>query len=170
MKEIKYILFLVAVFILTSCNSEDLPYKIERTAIHPIGGQYTIKISKNGQSIAQTKCYIANTTNNDADKCWIRIGEVAEKKNNYNINGKIDCNPAALSFSGTNIENLAGNVVSSDSKFSITNGKIELTAIKAPSGTMADKISFSFTTTKEPGTTYTVEGWRFTAWGEDDPK
>lgn len=169
MKQVKYLLFLVAVFTLAACNSEDLSYNIERTAIHPIGGQYTIKISKDGKEVLQTKCYIANTVTNDGDKCWIRVGELTEKKV-HNINGKIDCNPGTLSFSGTNIENLAGNVLSSSDKFSITNGKLELNGVETPSGTMADKISFSFTTTKDPGATYTVEGWRFTAWGEDDPQ
>ncbi len=68
---------------------------------------------------------------------------------------------------GTDIENLAGNVVSSDETFTLTDGLIELNGITAPSGTITDRISFTYTTTIDPGATYTVEGYRYTGWAED---
>lgn len=86
----------------------------------------------------------------------------------YNINGKISCDVKTLSFSGSNIENLAGNVASSTETFTLTDGKLELKGITAPSGTVADKISFTYTTSKDPGVTYSVVGWRYTGWSEDD--
>ncbi|MEG1005587.1 MAG: lipid-binding protein [Bacteroides sp.] len=168
MKQITYIcLFLLATLSLVSCNSEDRDYDIEYTAIHPLGGQYVVSIMKNGVKLIDSYCTLSNTTNNDADKCWIRIGSYTTAAA-YAINGKIACDVPNLMFRATDIENLAGNVVTSTHKFTITNAKVELKGIKAPSGTIADKISFTYTTTKDPGVVYTVEGWRYTGWPEDD--
>lgn len=168
MKHLKYvILMLLASCSLVACNSEDMDYDIDYTAIHPLGGQYIVTVSKDGADMGMMYCTIANTVSNDADKCWVRVGGVTAA-DVYNINGKINCDVKALSFSGSNIENLAGNVTSSNETFTLTDGKLELKGITAPSGTVADKISFTYTTSKDPGATYSVVGWRYTGWPEDD--
>lgn len=168
MKHLKYIfLMLLASLSLASCNSEDFDYDIEYTPIHPLGGQYVVTVSKDGTEVGMMYCTIANTASNDTDKCWVRVGSVTAASA-FNINGKISCDVPALSFSGSNIENLAGNVVSSTETFTLTDGKLELKGITAPSGTIADKISFTYTTSKDPGATYSVVGWRYTGWPEDD--
>lgn len=161
------LLILVTSLSITSCNSEDLDYNIKHTAIHPLGGQYVVTISKNSVKLAMAYCTVANTVDNEVDKCWVRIGSVTAA-NPYNINGKLNCDVKTLSFSGSNIENLAGNVTSSSASFTLTDGKVELNGITAPSGTVADKISFTYTTTKDPGVTYSVVGWRYTGWPDDD--
>lgn len=168
MKHLKYIfLMLLASLSLVSCNSEDFDYDIEYTPIHPLGGQYVVTVSKDGTEVGMMYCTIANTASNDTDKCWVRVGSVTAASA-FNINGKISCDVPALSFSGSNIENLAGNVVSSTETFTLTDGKLELKGITALSGTIADKISFTYTTSKDPGATYSVVGWRYTGWPEDD--
>lgn len=168
MKHLKYIfLMLLASLSLVSCNSEDFDYDIEYTPIHPLGGQYVVTVSKDGTEVGMMYCTIANTASNDTDKCWVRVGSVTAASA-FNINGKISCDVPALSFFGSNIENLAGNVVSSTETFTLTDGKLELKGITAPSGTIADKISFTYTTSKDPGATYSVVGWRYTGWPEDD--
>lgn len=168
MKHLKYVfLMLLASLSLVACNSEDLDYDIDYTAIHPLGGQYVVTVSKNGTEVDATYCTVANTVSNDIDKCWVRVGSVTAA-GIYNINGKMSCDVKSLSFSGSNIENLAGNVVSSTETFTLTDGKVELKAVTTPSGTVADKISFTYTTSKDPGVTYSVTGWRYTGWPEDD--
>lgn len=167
MKHLKYIFLMLLVSLsLASCNSEDNDYDIDYTPIHPLGGTYTVTVSKNGVEIGDDICTIANTVNYDSDKCWVRVGSVTAA-GAYNINGKISCDVKGLSFSGTNIENLAGNVASSSETFTLTDGKLELNSITAPSGTVTDKISFTYTTSKDPGVTYSVTGWRYTWWPED---
>jgi len=161
-----FILFLVAALTFTACNSEDNDYDIEYTAIHPLGGQYVVTITRDGEKVTDTYCYLANTSANDADKCWVRIGSYNTSRT-YCINGKISCDVKSLTFSGSDIENLAGNVASSTETFTLTNGKLELNGITTPSGTVTDKISFTYTTTKDPGATYTVSGYRYTGWPED---
>lgn len=118
-------------------------------------------------------CFLANTTDYDKDKCWIRIGSynssntVSDELKRYFINGKISCDVPNLSFFGTDVENLAGNVASSDETFTLTDGKLELKGVTAPSGSLADKISFTYTTSVDPGATYSVVGYRYTGWNED---
>jgi hypothetical protein len=174
MKKLKYIFMLCFVALgLVACNSEDNDYDIEYTAIHPLGGTYKVIVTADGEDVttssSRINLTIANTIDNDADKCWIRIGTY-NQSTDYCINGKISCNVAALTFSGSNIENLAGNVASSTETFTITDGKLELKGATAPSGTIADKVTFTYTTTKNPGVTYRVEGYRYTGWPEDNYK
>lgn len=162
-----FMFLMIAALTFTACNSEDNDYDIEYTAIHPLGGQYTCTITRNGETIQEGyNCYLANTSANDADKCWIRVGSYSASST-FCINGKISCDVKSLTFSGSNIENLAGNVASSTETFTLTDGKLELNGITTPSGTVTDKISFTYTTTKDPGATYTVTGWRYTGWEED---
>lgn len=172
MKKFIYIFTMLFAVVLSACNSEDFDYDIEYTPIHPIGGQYRVSIvDETGATIKLSSsiyCYLSNTSDNATDKCWIRIGNYnTSASNEYSINGKISCDVKSLTFSGTAM-NLAGNVTSSDENFTITNGKIELNGATAPSGTVYDKISFTFTRDNFPSKTYTVTGYRYTGWTETD--
>lgn len=172
MKKFIYIFTMLFAVVLSACNSEDFDYDIEYTPIHPIGGQYRISIvDEAGTTVKLSSsiyCYLSNTSDYATDKCWIRIGNYnSGASNEWAINGKIACDVKALTFSGTAM-NLAGNVTSSDENFTINNGKIELNGATAPSGTVCDKISFTFTRDNFPGKTYTVTGYRYTGWTETD--
>ncbi len=172
MKKFTYIFFMLFAVVFSACNSEDFEYDIEYTPIHPIGGQYRVSIvDETGAEVKLSSsmyCYLSNTSDNATDKCWIRIGNYnTSAKNAYSINGKIACDVKSLTFSGTAM-NLAGNVTSSNENFTVSNGKIELKGATAPSGTVCDKISFTFTRDNFPGKTYTVTGYRYTGWTETD--
>lgn len=172
MKKFTYIFFMLFAVVFSACNSEDFEYDIEYTPIHPIGGQYRVSIvDETGAEVKLSSsmyCYLSNTSDNATDKCWIRIGNYnTSAKNAYSINGKIACDVKSLTFSGTAM-NLAGNVTSSNENFTVSNGKIELKGATAPSGTICDKISFTFTRDNFPGKTYTVTGYRYTGWTETD--
>ena len=172
MKKFIYIFTMLFAVVFSACNSEDLDYDIEYTPIHPMGGQYRISIvDEAGATVSVPSsiyCYLSNTSDNATDKCWIRIGNYnTSAKTDYSINGKIACDVESLTFSGTAM-NLAGNVASSDENFTVANGKIELNGAAAPSGTVCDKISFTFTRENFPGKTYTVTGYRYTGWTETD--
>ena len=172
MKKFTYIFFMLFAVVFSACNSEDFEYDIEYTPIHPIGGQYRVSIvDETGAEVKLSSsmyCYLSNTSDNATDKCWIRIGNYnTSAKNAYSINGKIACDVKSLTFSGTAM-NLAGNVTSSNENFTVSNGKIELKGATAPSGTVCDKIRFTFTRDNFPGKTYTVTGYRYTGWTETD--
>lgn len=172
MKQIKYLFYsLLAVIGFVSCETYG-DYDVEYTAIHPMGGMYRITVvDEAGTTLdlaAQNLVYIANTADNSTTQCWIRIGNYnLAATNAYSINGKINCQLNALTFSGSNIENLAGNVTSSTETFTVTDGKIVLDGATPPSGGKSDAISFTFTNSRFPGKTYSVTGYRYTGWEGD---
>lgn len=172
MKKLNYLILFFAALTFAACNTENDDFDIEYSAIHPIGGQYRISITdETGQNIevpSTVYCFISNTASESKTECWLRIGSYNTSPTAvYSINGKLSCNLSDLSFSGTDVINLAGNVSSSDETFTVTDGKIELQAATAPSETRADKISFTFTRTNFPGKTFHVTGFRYTGWPED---
>lgn len=169
MKILKFLFIALVAVCFASCNSEDNNYDIEYTNTYPLDGQYKVTITDEQDSgaIATQYCYIANTSDNVNNKIWIRIGNYSTSASNaYSINAKMNCDVSALTFSGSN-ENLAGNVASSDETVTITDGSVVLKGVTAPSGTVCDKVSFTFTRTNFPGKTYTVTGYRYTGWSED---
>ena len=169
MKHLKNIFALfLSIIAFTSCETYG-DYEVEYTPIHPLGGQYRIMVyNQAGEEIYKNYCYIANTSDYATDKCWIRIGAYnANSASEWAINGKINCDVNALSFSGSNIENLAGGVASSSETFSVTDGIVVLNGATSPSETVTDKISFSFTNSRFPGETFRAEGYRYTGWSGD---
>jgi hypothetical protein len=169
MKHIKYFFFtLIACLGLVSCETYG-DYEIEYSSIHPLGGMYRITVSDEaGTQVYRNYCQVVNTVDESKTQCWIRIGAYnLSAAQAYSINGKVNCDLNSLTFSGSNIENLAGNVVSSESTFTLTDGKVVLKGATAASGTVSDAISFTFTNSKFPGKTYTAVGYRYTGWTED---
>lgn len=176
MKFIKNILWVLFASLMVSCGIED--YKIEYTAIAPMGGQYRI-ISLTDETGADVKAsvssgnryvYISNTVLDEADKCWVRIGGYSTASSNfYGINGKVSCNVSNkqnMTFSGSNVENLAGNVAHSSATFTVEGVVVE-NAAKCPSGEITESITMTFTNSNFPGKTYKVTGWKYTGWPED---
>lgn len=169
MKLIKYLFITLAVVCFVSCNSEDNDYDVSYTSTYPLDGQYkvTIKDADADTTISVLYCYLANTESNVSNKIWLRIGNYNQSAGSaYGINGKLDCDVSGLTFSGT-AENLAGNVASSTETFTVTSGAVVLKGATAPSGTICDKISFTYTRTNFPGRTFSVTGYRYTGWPED---
>ena len=176
MKFIKNILWVVLALVVVSCSNEK--YEIEYTPIAPMGGQYRIisltdetgtelktKLSDNDRYV-----FLANTTDYDSDKCWVRIGRYSVKHTNfYGINGKISCdvsNRQNMTFSGTNVENVAGNNYSTGTTFNVEGVVVENGA-KCPSTEVTESITMTFTHSGFPGKTYKVTGWKYTGWPED---
>ncbi len=170
MKYLKNIFFiLLAVIAFSACETYG-DYDIDYTPIHPLGGQYRIHVlNQAGDTLLRDYCYIANTTDYATDKCWIRIGNYnANPENEWAINGKISCDISSLTFSGSSIENLAGNVPSSTETFSVSDGMVVLDGMTTEiSKTTTDKISFSFTNSRYPGQIFKADGYRYTGWGGD---
>ena len=176
MKFIKNIMWAVLALLAVSCSNEK--YEIEYTAIAPMGGQYRI-ISLTDETGAELKSkvsssdryvFLSNTVLDESDKCWVRIGRYSYSASNFaSINGKVSCNVtnrANMTFSGSAVENLAGNVASSTSTFTVEGVVVE-DGVKCPSGEVTESITLTFTNSKFPGKTYKVTGWKYTGWPED---
>lgn len=176
MKFIKNILWVLLAFTVVSCGIDD--YKIDYTPIAPMGGQYRIisvtdetgEELKSKISSSDRYVFISNTTAYDKDKCWVRIGRYSYASSNFaSINGKVSCdvsNKQNMTFSGTNVENLGGNVASSTETFTVEGVVVENGA-KCPSTEVTESITMTFTNSRFPGKTYKVTGWKYTGWPED---
>lgn len=176
MKFIKNILWVLLAFTVVSCGIDD--YDIDYTPIAPMGGQYRIisvtdetgEELKSKISSSDRYVFISNTTAYDKDKCWVRIGRYSYASSNFaSINGKVSCdvsNKQNMTFSGTNVENLGGNVASSAETFTVEGVVVENGA-KCPSTEVTESITMTFTNSRFPGKTYKVTGWKYTGWPED---
>ncbi|MCD7932374.1 MAG: hypothetical protein LUH15_14025 [Tannerellaceae bacterium] len=166
----KIINIIVALLALVSFNSCETygDYETEYSSIYPMSGEWVVNVTdQSGTDLLGGKIELNtyNTANEDTDKMWVRIsGRTAGA---YNMTVKANCNLGDLTFSGTNLENLTGNVATSNTTVTISNGKITLQGANTPSGGKADKIEFTFTNSLYPGETFTVSGYRFTGWEED---
>lgn len=176
MKYIKNIFWVLLAFVTVSCGIDE--YKVDHNAIFPMGGMYRI-ISCTDEAGAEVAgsitsseryVYVANTIDNDSDKCWVRIGNYSTAATKfYGINGKVSCNVSNkqnMTFSGSGVENLAGNVASSSNTFSVEGVVVEQ-GVKCPSGEITESITMTFTNSNFPGKTYKVTGWKYTGWPED---
>lgn len=169
MKQIRYISVLFLLLLgFASCETYG-DYDIEYSSIYPLSGKYRVTVTDEaGTQVYRNYCEISNTTDESTTQCWLRIGAYSlSGANAYSINGKIKCDLSGLTFSGTSIENLAGNVATSTNTFTLTEGKVVLNGATAPSGTVCDAIFFTFTNSRFPGKTYKAVGYRFTGWTED---
>jgi len=177
MKFIKNIVWVLFASLMVSCGIED--YDIEYTAIFPMGGQYRI-ISLTDETGTELKSklsnsdryvFLSNTVLDESDKCWVRIGRYSVAPSNfYGINGKVSCNVTNkqnMTFSGSNVENVAGNNYSSGTTFSVEGVVVENGAT-CPSSEVTESITMAFTHSAFPGKTYKVTGWKYTGWPEDN--
>lgn len=170
MKQIRYISVLFLLLLgFASCETYG-DYEVEYSSIYPLSGKYALTITDETDKVVSSYiyCEVSNTIDESTTQCWLRIGSYSlSGANAQSINGKINCDVNALTFSGTDIENLAGNVATSTNTFTLTDGKVILNGATAPSGTVCDSISFTFTNSRFPGKTYTAAGYRYTGWDED---
>ena len=72
-----------------------------------------------------------------------------------------------MTFSGSNVENVAGNDYSSGTTFSVEGVVVENGAT-CPSSEVTESITMTFTHSDFPGKTYKVTGWKYTGWPEDN--
>jgi hypothetical protein len=166
MKTIKLLLVLFSLAIVASC--ENYPDReVEYSPIFPLSGEWRVRVTDmNTNALVTSAMYTFgtyNTSDNATNQMWIRTtsnmaGGLGAMR------GKISCDVADLSFSGENISDASA----ASATFSITEGKVTLEAISMPSGVKADKISFKYTTSKVPGTTFLFEGYRRTLWPADE--
>ncbi|MEG1544194.1 MAG: lipid-binding protein [Tannerellaceae bacterium] len=169
MKQIyKLLTVLLAVITFSSCETYG-DYDTEYTAIYPLCGEWVVNVTNaSGKELsAGITCSTYNTTDNATDKMWIKMGKAA---NQWGVRGKLNCNVGAASFEGNNVANLldAADGVNSSSTFTVSGGKVIIGGFTTQAGTKADAVEFTMTSSKYPGETLTVKGFRKTGWeGED---
>lgn len=195
MKKLLYFMSLALVMLFAGC-SEGTDFDIDYTPIAPIGGQYQVKIvcgydatktdaeywASNPTDLTVIKNYsdkyyvfLSNTSDYDSDKAWIRVGLYSSNHSatvngvsvRYCINSKININMSDYTFSGTNVENLAGNVASS-SVTATVDGYCGHNTYTTASGTVTDEITLTYSRSDCPGYHFKAHGFKYTGWSDDN--
>lgn len=177
MKPIKYLFFLVfALMTFASCDTYG-DYEQEFAPTYPLGGQYYVKVfDENNQEIVMhqmtsggvtynvygTYMYLYNTADNDKDKIWIKLP--SDDSFDAGILGKISCDVNARTFSGT-AGNMEADGHTAVGEFTVTSGIMTEKSVTTPTNGKSDGIEVKYTLN---GKTYTVKGFRWTAWDEDE--
>jgi hypothetical protein len=174
MKAIRFAFAIIALAIFAvSCEKDPT---VEYSPIFPMSGEWKVIIKDaSGNQLTYTnpttgavtsKWVIGtyNTADNSSSQMWIRQASTTLPQLGA-FRGKINVDVTAKLFSGSNVVDLASTA---GTTFSITNGSVVLNGADTPSNNKADKISFTFQTSKKPGVTYTAEGYRRTLWPEDE--
>lgn len=166
MKAIRlFVIIFTLAFLNVSCEKDPT---VDYSPIFPISGEWKVQVkdAATGNLIVATKYIIGtyNTSDNSTTQMWIRCTSSGFPAGGA-LRGKINVDVPTKTFSGSNIPDLAS---AAGTTFTITNGSVILNGATTPSGYKADKISFTYQTTKKPGVTYLVEGYRRTMWPEDE--
>ena len=154
---------LASVLILTaiaSCRKEPV---IGGTEVQKLSGQWWVKYDKGTSATFGNSYYTINTYNtstNVPNEMWLD-----DDKSGWQIKGKVKTDASALTFSGTNVQNVTYN-----SKFTVTEGKVMLGVATAPgSKAKTDSIYFKVSfDDDDPGVVYTVSGYKRTGFTTDD--
>ena len=171
MKKIyKLLAVLLAIVTFSSCETYG-DYDVEYSPIYPLSGEWIVNIyDANGQLLPDAEGYTCNTYNpadNVADKMWVKMSTASAT---WGILGKVNCNVQGLDFSGDNVPNLVDSAdgTTSETTFTISGGKVTLDGYDTKTGYKADAIEFTLTSSKYPGQTMVVKGFRKTGWAGED--
>jgi len=165
-KILKHKLFFGALFFIvltyTSCDEvEDI--NIEGTSVESMSGDWWIvALQSDGTTPAYNGDYVRFTTYNTAANdgtMWID-----DNGNFFEIKTKVNTDVNKLSFSG----NKDADEVLTNSKITISNGKIVKNAYTTKSNTEVDEISFEVEISWDPGKVYKFKGHKRTGFTEDE--
>lgn len=112
-----------------------------------------------------------NTANNKGTEMWID-----DNLNYWWFKAKCPVNSTSLTFSGNDLESSVEddddstpNVIETyDITVTVTGGAIVKGGATAPSGTVVDSITFDIEFSDDPGTVYTLKGYKRTGFLEDE--
>jgi hypothetical protein len=167
-----FIILLALVSTLFSCTKEE--DKVEYTAVKTMAGQWYVQfLDATGKDIKAAHIVLLTscTSSNSADSLVIAdMGSIWE----FSVTTKVDVN--AQTFSVSNKQNYYysdgdkdGNFTNYNIKINVTEGSIKTGTKKLPSGTMADEISLKIEFSDDPGSIYTIKGFRVSGFLEDVP-
>lgn len=164
------ILFCVFAASFISCETYSDP-TVDYAPIYPLSGEWRVRVTNlSTNALISSSMYTFgtyNTEDNSSTQMWMRTTSSLPSSLGT-LKAKIDCDVASLSFSVANGNNLHVTTNAVLGTVTITEGKVTLNSVTMPSGVTSDRIAFKLTSTKSPGITYQVEGYRRTRWNEDE--
>ncbi|MBQ8022198.1 MAG: hypothetical protein IJ255_05870 [Bacteroidales bacterium] len=144
MKKVFYILGILSLGLLASCQKEE----IGGTSMEAMAGEWVIEaydaVDASGKVLYEdpyggvdSRIWTYNTADDNGTDLFITDNENGGDYRFWEYKCKVTADPATLTFSGMGVTDQLNGV-----KVDITDGKITLGAAKTPSGMPADKIEF----------------------------
>ena len=153
MKKILYVIGIVIMLVIYSCQKYDNPV-VQTTATYPISGEWwvTLRDTSGNILVDYTKLLTYNTSSNVADSVWID-----DQGKIWNFKVKINCQVKTYTFSDLDsVPNVYYPI-----NIKIQNGKVILKGGVTKGGNVSDSIYFKIGFTDGPaGTTYIISGVR----------
>ncbi|MFV0530976.1 MAG: lipid-binding protein [Flavobacteriales bacterium] len=162
MKYVKNILasLVITVFVI-SCDKGGDPDP-GGTAVEQMAGDWYVKYLVNGVDVGNGYNLLStyNTSANVSTEMWV---------DNHNLSlsplkVKANSNIGNLTFSGTDLENIAGINLTT----TIHEGKVLKNVATTSGGNTSDSIYFQFESITNPGVIYVVGGYKRTGFAEDE--
>jgi hypothetical protein len=162
MKNIIYkTLFLLAIFAsVTSCDKIGDP-EAGGTSTEQMAGDWYVQTYTKGDAPSGDYALISthNTSLNKGKEMW-----VDDHENIWTFKAKTPISLSDLAFSG---KNLPSSVDGYDITVTITNGLITINDTETSGGNISNGISFDIEFSDEPGVLYTISGYKYLGFLED---
>ena len=165
MKKIIKFLSILSIFALVySCDrvgDGDIADDQGGTSTQEMAGDWFVTFTIDGDdvySLGHTLLSTYNTSANNGQEMWID-----DHENTWEYKVKSPINVGAKTFAGSNLDNQVYDV-----KMNITDGKILKGAATTSGGNKSDSIHFKVEFADDPGTIYTVAGYKRTGFAEDE--
>lgn len=138
------------------------------TKVVDMAGDWYVKLMIDGEDVYHIGYYLLSTYNtaaNDGQEMWVDDHELWPTK------VKVPVNVESMTFEGSTLNNLysyelQGETISPD--VTITDGKVLMDAATTSGGNTADSIHMNIEFSDDPGTVYTIAGYRRTGLLEDE--
>ncbi|TXF77361.1 lipid-binding protein [Chryseobacterium sp.] len=163
-KFLNILLMLSLIGLVTSCDrvgDGDVSDDQGGTSTQEMAGDWYVKFTVDGQDVynfGYTLLTTYNTAANNGQEMWID-----DHDNTYEYKVKTPINYSTKTFSGANLQNQSYDVA-----MTITEGKILKGAATTTGGNKSDSIVFKVEFADDPGTIYTVGGYKRTGFAEDE--
>lgn len=160
-KKISYLFLMIAmVTSVVSCDQESLPDDSD-IALDSIGmrGKWVVDMYWAGDLYDHNTISTYNTSDNGTSAMWID-----DLQHGWGLNAKVNVDPAAMTFSGNDLDELYYGVT-----VTITEGKIVKGGATTPNGEVVDSIYFKAEFSDIPGEIWEYTGYRSTAKVDDLP-
>lgn len=160
---LKKVSFLLVSFVMitsfVSCEEDDPVAEESGLVLEEMLGTWVVDMTWDGDFYDHNTITTYNTGGNDADAMWID-----DLEHGWGLKAKVDVNQDAMTFSGTDLEELHYGVT-----VTITEGKIIKNGATTPSGAVVDSIYFKAEFSDIPGEIWEYYGYKSTGKVEDLP-
>lgn len=158
-KKIGY-LFVAMAFMtfFTSCDTEKAADESD-IALDEMRGKWVVDITWDGEFYDSNTISTYNTSFNDTDAMW-----VDDLEHGWGLKAKVNVDPNALTFSGSDLDELYYGVT-----VNITGGQIIKNGATTPTGDVVDSIYFEAEFSDIPGQIWVYSGYKSTAQVDDLP-